>query len=127
MRRLALSLLLALAPTVALGAGLSVGLDEAIRVALPVPAADVIVGNPAIADVSVADRFHLVITGKSYGVTNLVVADAAGRTVLDRRIVVSAPDDGQVSVFHGPDVVTFACAPRCQKLPSASGGGAPSP
>jgi hypothetical protein len=114
MRNLLFAALLLLAPTAAVANGLTVSLDEAVRVTLPEPAGDVIVGNPAIADVTVTDRRHLVITGKSYGVTNLVVADAAGRTILNREVVVSAADENRVSVFWGPVMLNYACAPHCQ-------------
>src|SRR6185312_11597766 len=88
MRKLALSL--ALAPAAALAGSLEVPLDQSAFVALPGPAHNVIIGNPAIADVSVPDQRHLIVTGKGAGVTNLVVTDAAGRPIFDRTIVVGA-------------------------------------
>ena len=123
MRNLAFALLLTLAPAAAAASDLAVPLDEAVRITLPVPASDVIVGNPTIADVSVADRRHLVITGKANGVTNLLVADATGRTILNREIVVSASNANRVSVFSGPLMQNYACAPSCTPL-SGQGSGA---
>ena len=91
-----------------------------------------IVGNPAIADVSVADQRHLVITGKSFGVTNLMVIGAGGRLVYNRQIVVGAPQENRVSIFRGADSETYACAPACIRTsaatsPAAAGGGAAAP
>ena len=43
---------------------LNVGIDQAQRVQLRGPAGSVIVGNPAIADVTVVDSNTLYITGK---------------------------------------------------------------
>ena len=73
------------------------------------PARDV--GNPGIADVNMLDARHLVVTGKSYGVTNLVVTGPSGRTILNRQIVVGAPAAGQVTMHRGVDVAQYACAP----------------
>ena len=47
------------------------------------PAATVIIGNPGVADVTIQDPQTLVLTGKSYGQTNLIVLDSAGQP--DRR------------------------------------------
>lgn len=127
MRRL-LSLAAALTALAVAGSAvaqsLSVRTDQAARVQLSASAKDVIIGNPAIADVTVIDARNLLITGKSYGVTNLVVIDGRGRTILDRQIVVSAGDDGRVSIYRGPALTDYACSTRCQ---STSGDDQPSP
>lgn len=101
----------------ALAQGLPVRIDQASRVTLPAPARDVFIGNPSVADVTIIDGRNLLVLGKSYGVTNIVVLDARGRTILDRQIVVSASDDGRISFFRGPDVYNYACSPRCERTP----------
>lgn len=101
----------------AMAQSLTVRIDQAARVALPATARDVMIGNPAIADVSVIDGRNLVVVGKGYGATNLIVVDGRGRTILDREIVVSAVDDGRISFFRGPDVHNYACSPRCERTP----------
>jgi hypothetical protein len=127
MRRLALALVAAALPATALAASLGVPTDQAVIITLSAPARDVVIGNPAIADVSLADQRHLVVTGKSGGVTNLVVADAAGRTIFDRQIVVGASSGDRVEVIHGPQIISYACAPICQQVAAsqnfAGGGG----
>lgn len=100
-----------------LAQGLPVRIDQASRVTLSAPARDVFIGNPAVADVTIIDGRNLLVLGKSYGVTNIVVLDARGRTILDRQIVVSASDDGRISFFRGPDVYNYACSPRCERTP----------
>ncbi|MDQ0466446.1 hypothetical protein QO010_004239 [Caulobacter ginsengisoli] len=122
MRRLPLVLALsfALASTLAqpaLAESLQVRIDQAARLMLASPARDVIIGNPAVADVTVIDGRSLIITGKGYGVTNLIVVDRAGRTIVDRQIVVSGPDGDQVSFYRGASVYNYACSPRCQRQP----------
>src|SRR6185312_6766755 len=121
MRKLALSLVLALAPAAALAGSLEVPLDQSAFVALPGPAHNVIIGNPAIADVSVPDERHLIVTGKGAGVTNLVVTDAAGRPIFDRTIVVGAEPGDRVALINGGQVTQYTCAPRCEAVGSSGG------
>jgi hypothetical protein len=97
--------------------GLPVRIDQATRVALSAPARDVVIGNPSVADVTVIDGRNLLIMGRSYGVTNLVVLDARGRTILERQIIVSASDEGRISFYRGPDVYNYSCSPRCERTP----------
>jgi hypothetical protein len=101
----------------AMAQGLPVRIDQATRVTLSAPARDVVIGNPSVADVTIIDGRNLLVMGKAYGVTNLVVLDARGRTILDRQIIVSASDDGRVSFYRGPDVYNYACSPRCERTP----------
>ena len=100
---------------------LTVRLDQATRVALAGTARDVVIGNPAVADVSVLDGRNLVLTGKSAGVTSLLVIDGVGRTILDRKVVVVASDDGQVSFYRGRQLQGYACTPRCEPSGAAVG------
>ena len=116
MRRLALALLTALAPASVLAATLAVPVDHAVRVKLTAPVSDIILGNPAIADVTLADPRHLVITGKTLGVTNLIITGANGRLLMSRELVVAKPQLGHVTLISGPDTLVYACAPECQKI-----------
>ena len=128
MRLLVLALIAAVTPTWALGASVAVNIDQASRITLGHPAHDVIVGNPGIADVTLLDGRHLLVTGKSYGVTNLVVTDQAGRTMLSRQIIVGSPSVGEVSLHRGMEVADFACSPRCERTsPSSAAPTASSP
>jgi Flp pilus assembly secretin CpaC len=107
---------------------LSVPIDQSTRVALPAGTRDVMIGNPAIADVNVIDSRNAVVLGKGYGVTNLLVIDQLGRTVLERQIVVSAPTIGRVSVIRGAKVEDYACAAGCERAgaaPDAAAAAAP--
>lgn len=78
------------------------------------PAATIIIGNPGIADVTIQDPETLVLTGKSYGQTNLIVLDAAGEPVADTLIEVVQTHDDVVTVFMGQARTTLACEPICQ-------------
>ncbi len=94
---------------------LSVPIDQSTRISLPAGTRDVMIGNPAIADVNVLDSRSAVVLGKGYGVTNLLVIDQLGRTVLERQIVVSGPAAGRVSVIRGAKVDDYSCASGCER------------
>ncbi|MEZ5828402.1 MAG: pilus assembly protein N-terminal domain-containing protein [Hyphomicrobiales bacterium] len=47
-------------------------IDEATLLRLERPAAEIVVGNPSIADVAVQNGKSIVLTGKSFGETNLI-------------------------------------------------------
>lgn len=114
MRRFALALLVALAPAAALAMPMGVALNQSSMLALPSAIHDVIVGNPSIADVTVADQRHVIITGKQLGVTNLIVRDLAGRVLYSEQIVVGTMAANRVALINGSSIVTYACAPNCQ-------------
>jgi hypothetical protein len=88
-------------------------IDEATLVRLDRPAAEIVVGNPSIADVSVQSSKTLVITGKSFGETNLIVMDADGKVVVNRTLIVQEPRTGFVTLYKGASRQTLHCAPHC--------------
>jgi hypothetical protein len=126
MRKIALTLALALAPVAAFAASLGVPVDQSTYVTLSAPAHNIILGNPAIADVSVSDQRHLVVTGKGAGITNLIVTDAGGRTIFDRQIVVGAGTGDHVLLINGASMVRYACTPNCEPMDQANGAPAAS-
>ena len=75
--------------------------DQATLVRLDRPAAEIVVGNPSIADVSVQSGKVLVVTGKSFGETNLIVMDADGKVVANRQLIVQEPRTGFVTMYRG--------------------------
>jgi len=111
---------------VAQSARISVEIDQAQRVQLSGPAGSVIVGNPEIADVTVVDANTLYITGKGYGVTEVVAVDPIGRTVFQSQVVVTAGDGaGRVRMWRGAQSTEMACAASCS--PSVRGTSGPAP
>lgn len=115
MRRIALAVLAAgLIAGPAFAQSLTVNPDQAVRIALASPAKDVAVGNPQVADVVVLDSRNILVVGKGFGTTNVVVIDQGGRMILDRTVVVSSADSGKVSLYKGPNVAQFSCTPRCE-------------
>jgi Flp pilus assembly secretin CpaC len=103
------------------GAGpLAVHMDQSVAISLRGQAQSVVVGNPAIADVTVVDARTILVLGKGFGVTNLVVMDRAGRVLFNREIVVSAADAGRVSIWRGANASNYACSPRCEREPGGA-------
>lgn len=100
-----------------------VTVDHAKIIRLPEKTQTVVVGNPLIADVTVQKNGILVVTGKSYGVTNLIALDAGGAMLAESLIRVQAADDMVVTVQRGLERETFSCAPTCQ--PSMALGDSP--
>lgn len=96
--------------------------DHAKVVRLPEKARTVIVGNPAIADVAVQRNGVMVVTGKSFGVTNLIALDATGSLLAESLVRVSAASDSVLTVQRGMDRESYSCTPECQ--PSAQLGDA---
>ena len=87
--------------------------DQATLVRLDRPAAEIVVGNPSIADVSVQSGKVLVVTGKSFGETNLIIMDADGKVVANRQLIVQEPRTGFVTMYRGSARQTLHCAPYC--------------
>jgi len=89
-------------------------IDQATMLRLERSAAEIVVGNPSIADVAVQSSKVIVLTGKSYGETNLIVLDSQGKTLINRRVVVQEPREGYVTVYRGTARTTLHCAPNCE-------------
>jgi Flp pilus assembly secretin CpaC len=104
-------------------ARMNVEIDQATRVQLRGAAGSVIVGNPLIADVTVVDANTLYITGKGYGVTEIIAVDTIGRTVFQSEVVVSeGSGTGRVRVWRGGQATEMACGSSCS--PSLRSGDA---
>ena len=125
----------ALAAAALLGVGgvaqaqsLNVEIDRSSCISLRGQAASVIVGNPAIADVTVVDANTLFVTGKGYGVTEVVAVDALGRTLYQGEVVVTGGSTGSVRVWRGAQSTEMACAASCSpSVRNAGGASAPTP
>ncbi|HEY2658556.1 MAG TPA: pilus assembly protein N-terminal domain-containing protein [Caulobacteraceae bacterium] len=124
-RVLSLSLALAFAAGGALAASgaMTIEINDSQRVGLYGAAANIIVSDPAVADVSLVDSRSVVINGRGFGATHVVVLDGNGRALFDRRVTVIAPQEGRVTLYRGPAASEFSCAPRCQVAAATAAGG----
>ncbi|ESZ11834.1 MULTISPECIES: pilus assembly protein N-terminal domain-containing protein [unclassified Mesorhizobium] len=96
------------------GAGIEVTMNQAKIVKLSRAADTIVVGNPAIADASVQDASTIVLTGKGFGVTNLVVLDQEGRPIVDEQITVVRQDASSVRIYRRAEIQTMSCTPYCE-------------
>lgn len=87
--------------------------DQAQLLRLPRPVSQVIIGNPSIADVTVQGGNILVVTGKSFGVTNIIALDVEHNIIQDQRIVVQQDDQRIVNLVKGSAKQSYACTPNC--------------
>jgi Flp pilus assembly secretin CpaC len=91
-----------------------VNLDQAKVLQLPEKTATVIIGNPGVADITFLKRANtLVLTGKSFGQTNLLALDATGKALGETQVRV-ANGPGALIVQLGSKRVSYSCSPRCQ-------------
>jgi Flp pilus assembly secretin CpaC len=90
--------------------------DQAKLVRLPEPAANIIIGNPSIADVTLQSSTLLVITGKTFGVTNLIVLNGEDRIILSERLMVKADEQRVVTLTRGGAASTYNCVPKCEPV-----------
>ncbi|MET3889672.1 Flp pilus assembly secretin CpaC [Bosea sp. OAE506] len=102
------------APTPAKIESVVVMVDHAKVVRLPEKAQTVIIGNPAIADVAVQKNGVMIVTGKSFGVTNLIALDASGGLLAESLVRVGADSDAVLTVQRGLDRESYSCTPICQ-------------
>jgi hypothetical protein len=92
---------------------LIVNYDQSQLVRLPRPAAEIIIGNPAIADVNVQNNNLLVVTGKTFGITNLIILDAQRNVIQEQRILVKRDDVKVVNLNRGTMRQSYNCTPQC--------------
>ena len=94
---------------------ITVNLDQAKLVKLPERTATLVVGNPLIADAAVQPGGVVVLTAKSYGMTNMVAVDRNGATLVEYPIQVVGPSDAVVVVFRGTERESYSCIQECER------------
>ena len=91
-----------------------INLDQAQLLKVPEGVSTLVVGNPLIADVSVQSGGMIILTGKGYGMTNLVGLDRGGKVLEEKTIQVQSPRDSVV-VYRGVERESYSCAPKCER------------
>lgn len=85
--------------------------SQLLRIARPV--SEIIIGNPTIADVSVQSKKLLVVTGKSFGKTNMILLDSEQNVIQENKIIVLQDQSQVVNLRRGVARESYNCAPRC--------------
>ncbi len=116
LRLLAAGAALAATAAIAQAEPIAVVVDHAKVMQVSRPADIVIIGNPAIADATIQDNRTLIITGRSFGTTNLIVLDSDGKPIADEVITVAAPNDQVVTVFRRANRQSYSCTPECAPI-----------
>jgi Flp pilus assembly secretin CpaC len=94
---------------------LRVSMNHARVLKLDRPVSKVIIGNSKVADATVADATTIVLTGRSFGTTNLVLLDADGNAIVDERVLVSIDEGNTVRVFRQTARTVLSCTPNCEE------------
>ena len=102
-------------PVGAVGEQIAVYLDQSRVLKLPERTATLVVGNPLIADISVQTGGVLVLTGKSFGSTNLIALDRNGALLMEHPVQVHGPRDNVVALYRGIERETYSCTPECNR------------
>ncbi len=130
MRRSIQTLILSMAAlgfTAVAADAMTVHVNESRRVALHGVVANIVVGDTSVADVALTDAHSVIVMGKGYGSTQLLVTDARGHALLSGEVTVTAPDNGRVTLYRGTSSSEFACdGGRCHFIAdgkAGSGGG----
>ena len=97
------------------GEMMRVYMDHARVLKLDRAVSKVIVGNAEVADATVADAKTIVLTGRNFGTTNLVLLDADGNAIVDERILVSIDEGNTVRVFRQTERSVLSCTPICEQ------------
>lgn len=94
---------------------LKISLDHARVLKLDRAVSKVIVGNDQIADATVADSKTIILTGRSFGTTNLVLLDSDGNAIVDEKVIVALDEAKTIRVYRQTDRDVLSCAPNCEE------------
>lgn len=73
----------------------------------------IVLGNPAVADVTVTEANKLFVTGKAFGTTNLIIYNMDGRQIYSADVVVTTNSSNLVSVVRAGSAEVVDCSPNC--------------
>lgn len=100
-------------------AGETIGLNKTHLMRLNAPAGAIVVGNPKIADISVHSDTTILVFGRGYGTTDILVLDAHGNTLVHTDIdVIESPNPKAVRMMlPKQDNRSYFCNPFCEPAP----------
>ena len=89
-------------------------MDQVRPYKLETKAQSIVVGNPAIADVTVQDSTNLLLFGKGPGLTNIYLFDEKGEAVQNLIVRVRTPSADMMTVHRGAARTTYNCTTNCE-------------
>ena len=78
------------------------------------PAGNIVIGNPAIADITVQDNQNILLFGKSPGLTNIFIFDEQGNTIENVMVRVRSQNSDMLTFYHGAARTTYNCTSNCE-------------
>ncbi|HRN87200.1 pilus assembly protein N-terminal domain-containing protein [Hyphomicrobium sp.] len=105
-----------LAPAPVHAADLVVAYDQSQLLRLPRTVSSVIIGNPSIADVTVQGGNLLVVTGKTFGITNIIALDGERNIIQDQRVIVTRDEVRTVNLNKAGERQSYSCTPNCSPM-----------
>ena len=100
---------------VAAASKITVAADRAKVLSIAGTPAAVIVGNPTYADVTIRSG-QIVIHGRHYGSTNILVLDTDGNELANMDVSVTRSSEGKLNVYKAGLRHTYNCASSCEAM-----------
>lgn len=91
--------------------------DQTVALKLNGAANSVVIGNASVIDVEIHDPRTLLVTGKGFGSTNILVLDAVGRTIYSNMMSVSDNRSDKLTIVRGEGNYTYSCTDMCRATP----------
>ena len=95
------------------GQPLTVQTDKSQIISVSTEPGAVVIGNPAIADITVNGK-QIFVHGHAFGDTNLMVLDTAGNQIANFDITVANSTDNAIAIFNPTGRRSYTCAPYCE-------------
>ncbi len=89
-------------------------MDQVRPYEIPKPAGQIVVGNPAIADVTVQDKNRVFLFGKAPGLTNIYIFDEEGKPIDNLVIRVRSTANDMLTMHRGVARTTYNCTNQCE-------------
>jgi hypothetical protein len=99
---------------------LNIVLGQSVHVPVGGTVANVIVTNPAVADVIVVDSHSVIVQGKGSGTSQIMALDTAGHVLLDSVVTVNGARSSAITLYRGLVGQEISCTPRCEVVGSAN-------
>lgn len=97
---------------------MKITLNQVTLVKLEDQISDALIGNPAIADITIQNNSTFIITGKSYGRTNIILLNKDGDKIFNKWVHVDDDSRNVVRIQRGAARLSYTCTPNCQPTPT---------